>query len=153
MPNYLRKDYGLRAAQADTAPPQSGSYEQFDLVENSSPSVGSPIGWICTATGTPGTWQPLPIVLANATVTTLAAAGTISVASGLVDIDTGGFAVTVTAPTAAQSGAQIPVVNNTASPVTFVAGSGTAIIAGSAVLSANTSTRLQSVGTNWYRTA
>ena len=153
MPNYLRNDYQLRQAQGDTAAPQSGQYQQFDLVENSAPAVGSPIGWICTDGGSPGTWQPLPIVQALSTVTTVSAAGTISVASGLVDIDTGGFNVTVTAPTAAQSGAEIPVVNNTASPVTFVAGSGTAIVAGSAVLAANTSTRLQSVGTNWYRTA
>lgn len=153
MPNFLRADYGIREAQADTAAPTSGSYDQMDLVENSSPAVGAPIGWICTTTGSPGTWQPLPNLLASNTVTALAAAGTISIASGLVDVDTGGFNVTVTAPTAAQGGAQIPVVNNTANPITFVAGTGSAIIAGSAVLAANTSTRLQSVGTNWYRTS
>ncbi len=153
MPNFLRADYGLREAQADTAAPTSGQYDQFDLVENSAPAVGSPIGWICTAGGTPGTWVALPNLLANATVTVVSAAGTIAVTSGLVDIDTGGFNVTVTAPTAAQGGSRIPVVNNTASPVTFVAGTGTAIVAGSAVLAANTSTILQSSGTNWYRTA
>jgi hypothetical protein len=153
MPNFMRADYGIREAQADTAAPTNGVYDQMDLVENSSPAVGLPIGWICTTSGSPGTWQPLPNLLANGTVTALAAAGTISIASGLVDIDTGGFAVTVTAPTAAQGGARIPVVNNTASPVTFVAGSGGGIIAGSLVLSANTSTILQSSGTNWYRTA
>ena len=36
--------------------PASGTYEVGDTVINSSPSIGLPIGWICTVAGAPGTW-------------------------------------------------------------------------------------------------
>lgn len=152
MPNFLRKDYGSRSAQSGTSAPTSGSYEQFDIVENEMPAVGQPLFWICVATGTPGTWVAGPALQNPATVTTIAAAGNLAPTANLVDINTGGFNVTLTAPTALSNGSQVSVVNDTASPVTFVAGTGTAIVAGSAVLAANTSARLQTAGTVWYRT-
>lgn len=38
------------------AAPVSGTYNQGDRVLNVAPSVGQPKGWICTVSGTPGTW-------------------------------------------------------------------------------------------------
>jgi hypothetical protein len=40
----------------DTSPPSSGSFLRGDRFFNSLPSVGQPKGWICTVSGTPGTW-------------------------------------------------------------------------------------------------
>lgn len=42
-----------------SAAPISGNWVVGDFVEHSAPGVGSPRGWICTASGAPGTWQPL----------------------------------------------------------------------------------------------
>lgn len=36
--------------------PSSYGFQVGDIVENSSPVVGQPKGWICTVAGTPGTW-------------------------------------------------------------------------------------------------
>lgn len=41
-----------------SAPPTSGYSEQGDIVWNSGPTPGAPIGWVCTFYGTPGTWKP-----------------------------------------------------------------------------------------------
>jgi len=35
-----------------------GTYQTGDRVFNSGPSDGAPLGWVCTAGGTPGTWHP-----------------------------------------------------------------------------------------------
>lgn len=40
----------------NTAAPTAGEWKRGDRVLNSSPSVGAPKGWICTVSGTPGTW-------------------------------------------------------------------------------------------------
>jgi hypothetical protein len=40
-----------------SSPPISGSWMIGDKVVNSSPSPGSNEGWVCTTTGTPGTWK------------------------------------------------------------------------------------------------
>lgn len=39
-----------------TAVPTTGTWIAGDIVYNSAPSVGSPIAWSCTVSGTPGTW-------------------------------------------------------------------------------------------------
>lgn len=50
------------AAKADIvhvvrdAPPTTGTWVRGDYCKNSTPTVGSPKGWYCTANGTPGTW-------------------------------------------------------------------------------------------------
>jgi len=51
------------AYNALTAPPASGNYKQGDMIRNSSPveqgTAGSKYvvtGWICSASGSPGTW-------------------------------------------------------------------------------------------------
>jgi hypothetical protein len=38
--------------------PTTGTWKLGDCCLNSSPTVGSPKGWSCTAGGTPGTWTP-----------------------------------------------------------------------------------------------
>lgn len=40
--------------------PSTGSWKRGDLVRKSNPANGNPIGWICTESGTPGTWAALP---------------------------------------------------------------------------------------------
>ncbi len=54
-----------------TAPPVSGTFSLGDIVWNSATSYNSPLGWICTTAGSPGTWQVfarngLPITQASA---------------------------------------------------------------------------------------
>lgn len=56
--------YAFHAAM--TAAPTTGTYAQGDFILNSAPaeagSAGSKYvvtGWICTVSGTPGTWLPL----------------------------------------------------------------------------------------------
>jgi len=41
---------------AFTAAPVDGTWEQGDVVYNTAPTATGPIGWKCTAGGTPGTW-------------------------------------------------------------------------------------------------
>lgn len=42
-----------------TAAPTTGAHGQGEIVFNRSPASGRPMGWICSAAGTPGTWLPL----------------------------------------------------------------------------------------------
>lgn len=42
---------------AMTAAPTSGTWVRGDIVWNSTPSSGGFIGFVCTASGTPGTWK------------------------------------------------------------------------------------------------
>ena len=42
--------------QPGTVAPTTGTYEVGDIVWNSAPSTGEFIGWVCTVSGTPGTW-------------------------------------------------------------------------------------------------
>lgn len=40
-----------------SAVPSSGSWRIGTIVYNTSPAAGGTIGWVCTATGSPGTWK------------------------------------------------------------------------------------------------
>ena len=40
-----------------SAPPASGQWFAGDVVENSVPIAGDFMGWVCTASGSPGTWK------------------------------------------------------------------------------------------------
>lgn len=40
-----------------TSAPTGGTSLQSDIVWNSNPTAGSPIGWVCVSGGTPGTWK------------------------------------------------------------------------------------------------
>ena len=37
--------------------PATGAYLQGDIIYNSAPSAGGYIGWVCTTSGSPGTWK------------------------------------------------------------------------------------------------
>ena len=54
---------GRLAAQtsASTAPPTKGQYAQGDYIRNTKPTAGGPLGWVCTASGNPGTWAPVNV--------------------------------------------------------------------------------------------
>ena len=39
-----------------TAPPVSGAFVKGDKLYNTAPAVGSPLYWVCTTAGSPGTW-------------------------------------------------------------------------------------------------
>ena len=42
-----------------SAAPTTGSWNRGDVVWNSAPSAGGTPGWMCTASGTPGTWRAM----------------------------------------------------------------------------------------------
>ena len=42
-----------------TAAPGSGTFVQGDMMLNSAPAAGGPMGWMCVAAGTPGTWKAM----------------------------------------------------------------------------------------------
>ena len=42
-----------------SAAPTTGSWNRGDVVWYSAPSAGGPPGWMCTASGTPGTWRAM----------------------------------------------------------------------------------------------
>ncbi|HSG62984.1 MAG TPA: hypothetical protein VLA24_16285, partial [Pseudomonadales bacterium] len=50
LPN--NKSYALFG----TAAPSAGTWSVGDRVQQSTPVVGQPKGWVCTVAGTPGTW-------------------------------------------------------------------------------------------------
>jgi hypothetical protein len=70
--NYLFADHGgARSANVrdqgnswnslsgeSVSVPMDGNWQRGAILFNSSPARGSPIGWVCTASGAPGTWNP-----------------------------------------------------------------------------------------------
>lgn len=46
----------------NTQAPESGNYNLGDIVWNTEPRTGQPVGWVCTRAGTPGTWRPFGII-------------------------------------------------------------------------------------------
>lgn len=150
MPNFLREDYGIRQAMADTAVPTSGTFNQFDMVENSSPSVGNPASWVCVTGGSPGTWKSNGF-LPNLTAVT--AAGTLSTTSGIAYVSGAGFNTTLAVPSGVD-GVTINVVNGASGSTTITPTTGTAILPGSpaaVTLTTNTSATFKAYGTNWYK--
>lgn len=58
---------------AATAAPTTGTHKQGDFVRNSSPTSGTPVlGWLCVASGTPGTWTAIQPGTASSDTYTLA---------------------------------------------------------------------------------
>ena len=51
-----KKDTGSRNIAFDSVVPTSGDRVKGDIIYNANPAVGAPKGWICTVSGTPGTW-------------------------------------------------------------------------------------------------
>ena len=136
-----------------SAAPTTGTWQIGDIVTNDTPAAGEPTMWVCTTGGTPGTWVPTAFI-PNSAVTTIAAAGTVSPSDSLVNVDTGAFNITVSAPSAVQVGSTIAICNDSAGAVTLVAGSGVTIFAGSTTLAANTQAQLRATSVNnYYRIA
>jgi len=50
---------GTRFVGESAAIPTSGYYKRSDSLSHTTPSSGSPQGWICIATGMPGTWASM----------------------------------------------------------------------------------------------
>jgi len=50
-------DGSLDGRRTQSAAPTSGTWQQGTIIWNSSPSAGGTVGWICTTSGTPGTWK------------------------------------------------------------------------------------------------
>lgn len=55
-------DGSIDASLSMTAAPTAGSWKQGDFIKNTTPTGATPtIGWICTASGTPGTWVAVTV--------------------------------------------------------------------------------------------
>lgn len=61
--------------QMATVVPSTHSHFAGERVFHSVPSVGQPVGWICTATGTPGTWVAMPDLSTTPSVKAFGATG------------------------------------------------------------------------------
>lgn len=49
-------NYGHAVIYGDAAP-TTGAWGRGDIIFDNTPTAGSFIGWVCTASGTPGTWK------------------------------------------------------------------------------------------------
>lgn len=58
-PRIEYPSYPKNIITRNSAAPVAGAWERGDLVWNTAPSAGGPLGWVCIATGTPGTWVPV----------------------------------------------------------------------------------------------
>lgn len=54
---FLKLNGGLTTWFIGSDAPTTGEWRRGDIVFNASPSAGGTIGWVCTASGTPGTWK------------------------------------------------------------------------------------------------
>ncbi|MES2119228.1 MAG: hypothetical protein V4513_01460 [Pseudomonadota bacterium] len=54
-----RSTTNARRLMIDAAAPTSGAHARGEVVFNRNAAIGAPIGWMCTAAGTPGTWAPM----------------------------------------------------------------------------------------------
>ncbi len=54
-----------KVAWSSAIAPSTGAWTRGDIAWITNPSTGGPVGWICTASGTPGTWVPLGIAGAS----------------------------------------------------------------------------------------
>ena len=53
----LLKGTSLYAYESGSTAPTEGNHTIGEVVYNTSPASGSPVGWVCIATGNPGTWK------------------------------------------------------------------------------------------------
>lgn len=70
--NAITEGQSFAFHAAMTAAPTAGTYSIGDVVKNSAPAeAGAPgsayviVGWICTASGTPGTWLEQRVLTGN----------------------------------------------------------------------------------------
>ena len=52
-----RTERWMDAMPRSSAAPMSGTWATGDIVFTNAPTGGGPIGWVCVAAGTPGTWR------------------------------------------------------------------------------------------------
>lgn len=70
--NLLSEGFLQAATNAGSAAPTSGSYRQGDFIRNSAPSEAGgagnkyvTVGFICTTSGSPGTWKDMRVLTGN----------------------------------------------------------------------------------------
>ena len=150
MPNFTQEDYGIRTSLVDTTFPGSGSWQVGDFCWNSSPSVGAPIGWVCTTAGnTGGTWTAVALTPSSANgVTTLAAAGAVAATANILTTTGTTYNITLALPTV--NNTSLYVTNLASGTITAVAATGAAVV-GLATMATATSGEFRSNSTNWYR--
>lgn len=56
----VRQNMGGSLVTSVSAAPTTGTWPIGAVVFNSAPTSGQPMGWMCSAGGTPGTWLPMP---------------------------------------------------------------------------------------------
>lgn len=56
---------GVPIQTAGTVPPAVGYYPKNSVSWNENPTQGGPIGWVCIASGSPGTWKSFGLVNRN----------------------------------------------------------------------------------------
>lgn len=54
----LGSGFYVRRQTTGPAAPAAGEWSAGDICWNATPAIGNNAGWICTAAGTPGTWNP-----------------------------------------------------------------------------------------------
>lgn len=67
--NPQRVELQLQRSLYNTAAPVAGTWVQDDIIWNSNPVAGGPLGWICITGGTPGTWVAFASLDLSATTT------------------------------------------------------------------------------------
>lgn len=94
---------------AMTAAPTAGNWVKGDLVDNSAPGVVSSaisdyviVGWICTASGTPGTWKERRVLIEDITIDTSISGGTLLTNSLSGDVSMNNTANYFTGPIVSQ---------------------------------------------------
>ena len=50
--------------ESRAAVPTGGTWKRGHILYNSAPSAAGTVGWICTASGTPGTWKTFGTIAA-----------------------------------------------------------------------------------------
>ncbi|MCI7199485.1 glycosyl hydrolase family 28-related protein [Megasphaera elsdenii] len=87
---------GTHKMDYKSSAPTSGTWVKGDLIFNSSPT-GTILGWVCTASGTPGTWVPFGLI-GNQYISSISSVpsflGQIAIVSGVAYIATGTSSVT-----------------------------------------------------------
>jgi hypothetical protein len=48
--------------QSSNIIPETGTYNQGDIVWNNQATIGGYVGWVCIRTGTPGEWKPFGLI-------------------------------------------------------------------------------------------
>lgn len=64
---YFPNGYALSTSvkhTAASAAPTTGTWQRGEVIWNNSPSAGGYVGWVCTASGTPGTWKEFGAIVA-----------------------------------------------------------------------------------------